>query len=296
MSSQDQKILVPIGFSEQSLLSLQQAVVFAKAMPARLVLLSVIEENKTLNSIFSPSEKKLEKWKKEVHTKLEELAADTRAKHNLQVETMIAKGVVYEEIAQVADMINADLVIMGTNGKPHNFKKRFIGSNAYRTVCITKAPVITIKGVQEIKGINTIIFPLVLDRKSKEKTAPALHYARLFGAQIKCVAVANTETEEKSLGAHLKQVKQFISDAGVTCTAELIVPTGDRSKSVTGNILEFAHREGGDLIMIMEEGQEPDLLDTLMGNQVQAIIYHSDIPVMSITPSQTKWSSMFQQW
>ncbi|PMB31723.1 hypothetical protein CEN47_11250, partial [Fischerella thermalis CCMEE 5319] len=38
------KILVPIGFSEQSLLALQQAVLFGKAMKAKLYLLSVLEE------------------------------------------------------------------------------------------------------------------------------------------------------------------------------------------------------------------------------------------------------------
>lgn len=296
MTSQPKKILVPIGFSEQSLIALDQAAVFAKAMPAKIVLLSVLEENRALSAIFSVSEKKAEKWKNEVHNQLEEIAENARKKHGLEVETMIAKGTVYEEVARVADLIQAELVVMGTNGKPNNFKKRFIGSNAYRTVCITKAAVITIKGTEQIHQIKTIIFPLVLDRKSKEKTGPAIHYARLFGATIKAVAVATSEEEEHKLGAHLRQVKQFIEEAGVSVSAELIVPTGDMPRSVTKNFLAFAAKEKGDLVMIMEEGQQPDLIDSLLGNQVQEIIYHSDIPVMSITPSQTKWSSLFQNW
>ena len=43
MSSTNEKILVPIGFTNQSILALQQAVIVAKHTNSDLVLLSVVE-------------------------------------------------------------------------------------------------------------------------------------------------------------------------------------------------------------------------------------------------------------
>ena len=42
---------------------------------------------------------------------------------------MVAKGSVYDKVCEVADMISADLIVMGTNGSPKGIAKKFIGSN-----------------------------------------------------------------------------------------------------------------------------------------------------------------------
>ena len=68
---------------------------------------------------------------------------------------MVAKGRVYEEVNKVADMISADLIVMGTNGV--NSKSKFIGSNAEKVVRLSKCPVITIKGKYHRDGCENII-------------------------------------------------------------------------------------------------------------------------------------------
>jgi len=287
------KILVPVGFSEQSLLALEDAVLFAKTLQCDLVLISVIEENSGLGKLFGDPRGRHEQLREEVHAKIEELARATEASSGLKVEVMVAFGVVYEEIARVAEMISATMVVMGTNGKPTNLKRRFIGSNAYRTVCITSCPVVTIKGIQPIRKIENIIFPIVMDRKSKEKVGMALHFGRKFGAKISAVGVPKVPSDSEPLRMHLKQVVQFINDHGVDCSSDLLEP---KSSGAMKHLLDYTYQNKGDLIMIMEEGAEPDLADMLLGNDVQQVIYHSEVPVISITPSQTKWEAMFQNW
>lgn len=290
MADQTPVILVPAGFSEQSILALDQALVFAKAMKGEIVLLTVIEDSKAFRKLIG-TEKKGKELKEEVKIKLSALAEEYASRSGVKISTMTAKGVVYSEIARVSEMIDATLVIMGTNGKPQNLRRRFIGSNAYRTATLVKPPVITIKGVRNIEKVDTIIFPLVLDRRSKEKVGPALHYARLFKAHIKVVSVMENESDKAILKAHIKQVEKFINDHGVPCTSELLQP---KEKGIVRNTLNYAYNNDGDLIIITEDDKDRDLSDFFLGTDVQAMIYHSEIPVMCITSSEVKWEAMWE--
>ena len=52
MSSSSSKILVPIGFSDQSVIAFDQACSFAKLDNAKVFLLSVVEERSTMQNLF----------------------------------------------------------------------------------------------------------------------------------------------------------------------------------------------------------------------------------------------------
>ena len=292
MSKDSPKILVPIGFSEQSIEALKRAVIFAKAMKAEITLLTVMEGNGYLKKLFNYDGDQ-QSLKSVVKEKLRELADEYSKSSGLNIQIMVSKGVVYEEVARVTEIIDADLVIMGTNGKPQNFRKRFIGSNAYRVVTLVQPPVITIKGIRAIESIKTIIFPLILDRRSKEKVGPALQYARLFNAKIKIVSVAESKEKEAVLKAHMKQVATFISDHGIDCTAKLITP---EEKGVVQNVLNYAYENNGDLLIITEDEKDKDIAGFFLGSDVQAMVYHAEIPVMCITPSKIKWEAMWESF
>lgn len=292
--SESFKILVPIGFSEQSLTALNQASIFAKATEnASITLLSVIEEGGFFSKMFSSSSN-TESLHAEVSKKLKEIAENFEKDHNIVTNTMVAEGVVYEEIARVSSLIDANLVIMGTNGKPQNLRKRFIGSNAYRTASLVKPPVITIKGERLIDKIDNIIFPLLMDRHSKEKVGPTLEYARIFNAKVIVVAVKEDDSQLNILRGHVKQVETFIRDHGVQCEHKII--ENPKRRGVVRNILNHAYEAEGDLVIITEEAGPSDLTDYFLGNEMQSVIYHSEIPVMCITPKAVKYEQMWDSF
>ncbi len=287
MSDKNPLILVPIGFSEQSITALEQAIIFAEAMQADITLLSVLNDDAHIRDSLGVGKKEETELKKKAKAQLEALAAKYSADSGLTISSLVAQGVIYEEINRVVELIEADMVVMGTNGKPTNLAKRFIGSNAYRTANTVKVPVVTIKGVRKIDKMNTIIFPLILGTQSKEKVGTALHYARLLNATIKVVAVVSDNEPEKMLRANVNQVVTFIQDKEVNCTGHLI--TEPEHKGVIKNLLYFAYENEGDLIMITENDFDRDITEFFLGTDVQAMIYHSEIPVMSITPRDRKW-------
>lgn len=285
------KILVPTGFSDQSIKAFEQAVKFAKVMNAKIILLSVIERDSIFKRMFEDKDltrKMVETAKKQ----LKKLAKDKAALSNVEIETSVSEGVVYEEIARAAELFDVDMVVMGTNGKPGNLRQRMIGSNAYRVVTLIEPPVVTIKGDAEISDIKNLVFPLVADSKSREKTGVAMRLARKFNAHIHAVAFVTKESEKKMLTKQLRQVEKFISERGVSVSTEIVVP--ENRKPIAKLAIEYAHRIGGDMILITEEGDEPDLADMLLPSDVRDMLYYSDIPVMSVTPSPEKFRSVFE--
>ncbi len=285
------KILVPTDFSEQSNIALEQSYNLAREYNAEITLLYVIEDGGMLAKLFSSEQH--EDHRKNVQYQLDLLASAVEKKSKITVNTLIAKGVIYEKIAEVAELINATMIIMGTNGG-EGLKKRFIGSNALRVARESKIPVITIRGKHHRNGCKNIVLPLDLTKQTREKVSKAIELSRLFdGAAVRVVSVLFTTDEflVNRLTRQLGQVKAFLEKEGVECTAE-IIKSVKSNETLAQNILEYATQVDGDLIMIMTQ-QEVDFTKYFIGSAAQEIIHHSTIPVMSITPIERKDTTLF---
>ena len=277
------KILVPIGFSEQSIVALGQAFNLAKIKNSDVVLLSVIEGQSMIQSLFLDD--KSDELKAKVKSKLEDIASVYSSKYSVDTDIMVAKGRVYEEVNKVADMISADLIVMGTNGV--NSKSKFIGSNAEKVVRLSKCPVITIKGKYHRDGCENIILPLDLEKQTKEKVTYALEYARYWDAKIRIVSVVlrdNNEVRAKLI-KNIKQVEQFIIDAGVKCTSEIV--EGEKKQNLGDFVFDYEKKFDADMIMIMTKKEELTLSNNISVT-ARYIINNSDIPVMCIRPKEVR--------
>ena len=285
------KILVPVDFSEQSLIALDQSYNLAKEYNAEITLLYVIEENSLLAKLFSVEQH--ETLRSDIQKKLDELATDVEQKRQLKVNTLVGRGVVYEKIAEVAELINATMIIMGTNGE-QGFKRRFIGSNALRVTRESTIPVITIKGKHHRNGCKNIVLPLDLTKETREKVSKAVELSRLFdGASVRVVSILFTTDEflVNRLTRQLGQVKAFLEKEEVTCTTEIVNAIKEKG-NLAEHVIEYAKQVDGDLIMIMTQ-QEVDFTELFIGSAAQEIINQSPIPVFSIRPIKRKDTTVF---
>jgi len=285
MSAKSSKILVPIGFSEQSITALDQACCFAKLDDSKLFILSVIEERSTMENLFFDDNS--HELKKKVHEKLDELSEKFSKKYNIEIEIMVSQGKIYNQINEAAEMIDADLIIMGTNGSPKGRIKRFIGSNAERVVRLSKCPVMTIKGATIKGACKNIILPLDTEKETKEKVTYAIRYARKWSASIHLVSVIlkQNKIERKKLELNLDQVLKFVKNAGISCTSNLI--EGDEKQNVGDFIFDFQKNYNNDLFMIMTKKEELSLSKNISVT-ARYIINNSPIPVINIRPKERK--------
>lgn len=280
------KILVPVGFSEQSLAALKQACLIAKIKKSEVIILSVIEEQSKISGLLIDNP--FEEIRNKVKDKLDEISEMHSSKFSVKVDSLVASGKIYEQIVEVSSMINANLIVMGTNGSPKGVIKKFIGSNAERVVRLSNIPVITIKENTSAENFDNIILPLDLGKETKEKVTFAIEYARYWNSTIRIVSVflKHNTNEKNILIKNLNQVSNFISNAGVKCTSELI--EGEKKQSLGDFVINYEKKFDSDLIIIMTKKEELALSNNLSVT-ARYIIHNSKIPVMSIKPKPRKF-------
>jgi nucleotide-binding universal stress UspA family protein len=279
------KILVPIDFSEQSIIALGQALNLAIIKNSDVVLLSVIKEQSIMQTLFVVDNS--DELKLKVKEKLDSISKDHEKKYGVDIDTMVSKGKIYEQINKVSEMISADLIVMGTNGSQGR-SSVVIGSNAEKVVRLSKCPVITIKGNGHRKGCENIILPIDLENETKQKVTYALEYARYWDSTIRVVSVVLRDSSEirEKLSKNIKQVQDFINNAGVKCSAEIV--DGEKKQTLGDFVFEYEKKFDADLIIIMTKKEELSLSNNI-SDTARYIINNSNIPVMSISPKQSKY-------
>lgn len=295
MSETKFKILVPTDFSDQSLIAAEQAANLASHVSdSELVLLHVIEDRGFLAKFFSLEQH--EDVKKEVQKTLDTKAERIKKAHKIEVSTLIARGAPYDKIAEVADLISASMIVMGSQ-EGDGIKGRIIGSNALNVVKASPLPVITVRGKKHRDGCKNIVLPLDLTKETKEKVSNAIWFARKYeNAVIRVVSVLFTTDEfvVNRLTRQIGQVKTFVEKAGINCTAEIIKGIKGE-ESLARVIIDYSEKVEGDIIIIMTQ-QEVEHTPYFIGSSAQEIIVNSDIPVMSVTPMVRKDTSVFHPY
>ena len=284
MAATKNLILVPVDFSEQSLIALSQSYNLARLTRAEVTLIHVIDDGELTSLSFFLTAKKENKkaLEKSVNEKLAKVADDASKKSSgVKINTMVAYGKIYEEINKAAKKLKCNFVVMGTNGSTGI--KRFIGSNALRVIRDAPCPVITIKGKKHRYGCKLILLPLDLTKETRQKVNKAVDLANHFGAAIRIVSVITTDDEFilNKLRRQMSQVKNFIDERDIVCTTEMI--NGD---DVPESIMTYATKINADLIMIMTQDREINWTERFIGSAAQEVINGTDIPVLTIHPGK----------
>lgn len=285
------KILVPIGFTDQSIVALQQAIRVAKLTNSDLVLLSIVELPSAIKKLFSDYESEIDNIKSQIREKLE--GVKTKYCSDISnVECIVSAGKIYKEITDLADEISANLIIMGIDGSSNGGANKLMGSNANKVIRTSRCPVITIRGNDLQDGCKTIVLPLDLHKETKEKVKTAIEFAKLWNSEIKILSVLIDDDEfiKNKLVRNLAQVEKFIKDNNVSCSAELIKK--DKSNKFFGSILKYSKSVNADLLIIMTQ-QEESISLSFLGSNANYFINNSDVPVMSVRPSAKKDTSSF---
>lgn len=280
MSDFSNKIVVPIDFSEQSLIALKQSYNLAKTLEAEIVLLYVFEElNPVMKVFFAEVHGLKEAVKKNLITLSEEAAKES----GVPVSYKIEKGSIYNKIVKTAKQLKAKMIVMGTKRAG---KGKLIGSNALKVVKTAPCPVITIKGKEHRKGCKKILLPLDLTKATADKVNIGIKLAQLFNAQINVISIIlNDKNEVQSkLEEQINEVKYRIEKENISCETSLIfIEKG--TKKLVDALLEYATTITSDLILIMTQ-QENEFKEFFIGSKASAIIRKSNIPVMSVLPQK----------
>lgn len=275
-------ILVPYDFMEQSEIALSQSYNLAKLSGLQIVLLYVHEEGGMLSKLFSKDES--DELVVKIENELNTLAIQKADETGLRIEAMVARGKIHAKVVEVAEMVKAKFIIMGTASSTEPEKNQ-VGANTSRVIRNAQCPVITIGSRQHHDGCRSILLPIDLTQESRQKVSWAIEFAKLFGASLKVVSVlwsVNHREIAGTLRAQVNQVVNFISDKNIHCTGEIIEAAKESEEVPT--ILDYAAAQGDvDLIMVMTQ-KENALIPFFVDSQTTELIRLSKVPVMSVVP------------
>jgi hypothetical protein len=277
-----QKILIPIDFSETSLLAIEHAAFTAQLYKAELVLLHVVEKYWEKISIITPElEVKVpEDFMMSIEKKLEEVAEDIRSKYGVKSDCITSNGNIFTEIMSVSKEKHVDLVVMGTHGAS-GIAEFFVGSNTYKVVTKSSCPVLSVQGTTTRFGYKDILLPIDDSMHSRQKVNHAIVLAKQFASKLHVLGLPDKDLDDVDMRVFevkLTQIVEYAHKCGVLCDKTSV--KGANQAKVT---LDYANNNPTDLIVIMTD-QEESITGRLIGTYAQQIVNHSKIPVMSIHP------------
>lgn len=274
-------ILIPIDFSETSLLAIQHAAFTAQLHKAKLVLIHVMENHWRNFNIVAPNVTVNEPndITNAIENRLEELAVDIRSKYGVDSVCITTKGRIDTEILNISKEHNVDLIFMGTHGAS-GFVEFFIGSNANKVVSQSECPVISIQEDAKKTGFKDILLPIDHSEHSRQKVHQAIVLAKHFAAEVHILGLeeSSNENEIKKLNMHIHQLEELLKKDGISCSKK-VIKTSNQAKTTT----KYAKEVGANLIVIMTD-QDENISGRLLGTYAQQIVNHSKVPVMSIQP------------
>lgn len=278
-----QKILIPIDFSETSMIAIEHGAFTAQLFKADLVLLHVVENHWENFSIVAPEIRvdAPSDLTNLIEKRLEETAADIRSKYGVKSTCITSDGNIFQEIINVSEEHHIDLIVMGTHGTS-GVVEFFAGSNTFKVVTESVCPVLSVRVQASKVGFKDIVLPIDDSMHSRQKVNYAAEMAKHFASTVHILGLSNTsdETALKRFELKMEQVEDYLKQADISCTRKTI--NGGNQAKVT---YDYAKSVNADLIVIMTD-QEEAITGRLMGSFAQQIVNHSKIPVMSIQPVQ----------
>ena len=277
-----EKILIPIDFSDTSLLAIEHAAFMAQLFKAELVLLHVVEKFWEKFSIVVPEVNIVtpEDFMESLEKKLEEIAEGIRAKYGVKSKCLTTDGNIYSEIMTVSAEADVDLIVMGTHGIK-GIAEFFVGSNTYKVVTHAKVPVLSVQTTASHLGYKNILLPIDDSTHSRQKVNHAIELAKHFGSKLHILGLEHSDDDAIDRGKFeikLEQIVAYAKKCGVHCDMEIV--KGSNQAKTT---LEYANNKDNDLIIIMTD-QEENISGRLLGSYAQQVVNHSKIPVLSVQP------------
>lgn len=272
------KIIVPIDFSDHSQYALKVAADLAQKNNAEIFLLHMLEITENL---ISRSEiaggRELLFFMKLGEKRLEEAMNQDFLK-GIKITPIIKHFKVFKEVSEVAEEIQADLIIMGSRGAS-GIKGALVGSNTEKVVRHSNIPVLVIKKDMNNFSIKTIAFASDFHEENIPVFQKMKMFAKKFNAKIKLLYVNTPTSKFRSTPEIREQMRIFLNKNKMSVHAEEIVVFNDYT--IEDGILNGAEHLQADIITIPTHGRK-GLQKLLAGSISEDIANHANIPVMTI--------------
>lgn len=295
------KILIPLDGSPFAEFALGPALALARALPARVALVTVQDPVPTF--AFGEWDTDPQAWRREY---LDEVAGRVADATGIEPERGVRVGPVEKELVDEIRESDADLVVLATHGRGP-FSRFWIGSVADALVRKSPRPVLLVRPEEdeepEIDRRGLFRKALVPLDESAEAEAVLAHVkalAALSEMEVVLLHVVHFPTEFVSsyppdtvqmneeiveqgyerAKAYLAEIASSLTEEGVSVTTRVRVEV----HPATG-IVQAAEEEGADLVAMSTHGRG-GLGRTFLGSVTDKVVRAVHLPVLVVRPEE----------
>jgi nucleotide-binding universal stress UspA family protein len=211
-------ILFPTDFSRNAVHALDFAMLLAKAIQARIVLLhafyAVNAFDESYASLYSGDV--IGKLEEAAHENMGKLTADINKRFAwATLESRIEPGYAETKIPEVAESIKADFIVMGTTGA-NNAIDKMIGSTALKVVKHATCPVLVIPEKARLHEFKSVLYAAELGKSENQTVQKILDFASVFQADIRVIHIENAEKPNPETNELMKNLKKTFRNDNIT--------------------------------------------------------------------------------
>ena len=259
-------ILVTWDFTDVSKFALEHAVRIARMVNNSIQIIHIMSKNAN---------------EAQIQVNLQIVADKCKETHGIQPGLIVKEGSIFTTISEVANNIQASMVIMGTHGMQGI--QKLTGSWALKVITGSYVPFFVVQDLPTNDYLQKIVVPINFKSENKEKLPWIVYLARYYRSEILIFKDGHGD-QRLSLKSH--QNIQFLKKALDHKGIKYSVHSNDSKKSFAEASIDFAQESGANLIAVMTT-RNLGLKDYVMGASEQQIIANNHkIPVMCINPRE----------
>ncbi len=258
-------ILVPVDLSKNSKEAFNYAAHIAAAAKTGMTVVfgyNLLEKAIRYTTKKGEVDKDPDKWIQKRIRKVQ------KRNPELQIQYKIVKGDILDSIKRLVDQFNADLVIMGCQGKNEN-AGTFLGSTAGAMVKTTNIPVLFVPPRYQYHGIQKVVFAVKNTSVRYMRTLePVIHLKQLFKPQVQLLHLG---AEPDPVPEQTFSILQLINDI-----------TRYGSDNFNDSIHEYLDQHHADLVIVIRR-KRGFLEKTLGPTRTPADKFSTDVPMLVLT-------------
>lgn len=271
-------IIVPVDFSTHSEFALKTASLLAGKYDASIYALHMLDmQEMSISESEVYMHEKTAFFLKLAEKRFKDFLNKEYLK-NIKITPLIKHYKVFREVDEVAKQVNADLIIMGSNGAS-GLKEFFIGSNTQKVIRYSSVPVLVIKN--EMKNID--FSDVVVATDFSEESIPAfqkmLATLQPFNARKHIVYVNAPFDSFKTTPEMDKLADDFLMKLEGNTDRRINV-NFVCARTIMQGVLDFSNSIGADLIAVITHGRQ-GLAHFIEGSVAEDVTNHSSLPIIS---------------
>ena len=270
------KIMVPIDFSENSIIALETAIELANKIESDLRLVYVKP-----TGTYAKGLEDHENSDDHPQAKLDKLLNDYRQAYAVKgkFDYKIREGNIAQELINQCKYDDCTLVVTGSHGVS-GLSKSWIGGNAYKMICNATCPVLVIRqDMQFDKRFKKIVIPVDVKKSSRRMMPTVAAIAKVFSAKAVVIGLQGSTWKAvfDRITRSVAQVVKYLENLGVNVESSSMLV----GKDYLGKLLEVAKTQNAD-IMTVDVTNTGSFLADRFRPQLTTIINSSPCPVLVI--------------